>query len=152
MYPGTWFNIKMSSYQYRKSHCGDKTILRPSYLHNGISYTGKTTSLYWIGVQISVADISGKLYLSEANQAILVTIYEGMLHQGLISAAEEGHEDDMLWGSLLHFWQSVPGASSFDVQMLLMCLFCAKSSSKPLLGYCQLDPYEQSSVKFWLKY
>ena len=41
----------MSSYQYRKSHCGDKTILRPSYLHNGISYTGKTTSLYWIGAQ-----------------------------------------------------------------------------------------------------
>ena len=38
----------MTSYQYRKSHCGDKTILRPSYLHNGIFYTGKTTSLYWI--------------------------------------------------------------------------------------------------------
>ena len=36
------------SYQYKKSHCGAKTILRPSYLHNGISYTGKTTSLYWI--------------------------------------------------------------------------------------------------------
>ena len=34
--PGPWFNIKMSSYQYRKSHCGDKTIFRPSYLHNGI--------------------------------------------------------------------------------------------------------------------
>ena len=42
----------MTSYQYRKSHCGDKTILRPSYLHNGISYTGKTTSLYWIGVLV----------------------------------------------------------------------------------------------------
>ena len=39
-------------HQYRKSHCGDKTILRPSYLHNGISYTGKT-SLYWIGAQVS---------------------------------------------------------------------------------------------------
>ena len=37
----------MSSYQYRKSHCGDKTILRPSYLHNGISYTVKTTSSHW---------------------------------------------------------------------------------------------------------
>ena len=48
MYPGPWFNIKMTSYQYRKSHCGDKTILRPSYLHNGISYTGEMTSLYWI--------------------------------------------------------------------------------------------------------
>ena len=50
-YPGPWLNIKMSSYQYRKSHCGDKTILWPSYLHNGISYTGKTTSLYWIWTQ-----------------------------------------------------------------------------------------------------
>ena len=49
--PGPWFNIKMSSHQYRKSHCGDKTILRPSYLHNGISYTGKMTSLYWIRAQ-----------------------------------------------------------------------------------------------------
>ena len=48
MNAGPWFNIKMSSYQYRKSHYGDKTILRPSYLHNGISYTGKTASLYWI--------------------------------------------------------------------------------------------------------
>ena len=47
-WPGGRFNKKMSSYQYRKSHCGDKTILRPSYLHNGISYTGKTASLYWI--------------------------------------------------------------------------------------------------------
>ena len=26
--PGPRFNIKMSSYQYRKSHCGDKTVVR----------------------------------------------------------------------------------------------------------------------------
>ena len=38
----------MSPYWYRKSHCGDQTILQPSYLHNGISYAGKMTSLYWI--------------------------------------------------------------------------------------------------------
>ena len=50
--PGGWINIKMPSYQYRKSHCGNKTILWPSYLHNGISYTGKTTSLCWIGAQL----------------------------------------------------------------------------------------------------
>ena len=47
--PGPWFNIKMSFYQYRKSHCGDKTVVRSSYLHNGISYAGKMSSLYWIG-------------------------------------------------------------------------------------------------------
>ena len=46
---GPWFNIKMSSYQYRKSHCGDKTVVRSSYLQNGISYTGKMISFYWIG-------------------------------------------------------------------------------------------------------
>ena len=38
----------MPSYQYRKSHCGNKTILWSSYLRNGISFTGKMTSLYWI--------------------------------------------------------------------------------------------------------
>ena len=50
---GPWFNIKMSSYQYRKSHCGDKTVVRSSYLHNGISYTGKMSSLYWIRAQVA---------------------------------------------------------------------------------------------------
>ena len=35
----------------------DKTILRPSYLHNAIAYTGnmgKTASLYWIRVQACI--------------------------------------------------------------------------------------------------
>ena len=49
---GGWININMSSYQYRDSHCGDKTILWPSCLHNGISYTNKTTPLYQIGAQV----------------------------------------------------------------------------------------------------
>ena len=48
LYPGPRFNIKMTFYQCRKSHCGDKTIWWPSYLHNGISFTGKMISLYWI--------------------------------------------------------------------------------------------------------
>ena len=43
-----WFNIKMPSYQYRISHCVDKMILRLSYLHNGIFFTGCMTFLYWI--------------------------------------------------------------------------------------------------------
>ena len=45
--------------QYRKSNCGDKTILRPSYLHNGISYTGKTPSCHWIRAHglVSIQDL-----------------------------------------------------------------------------------------------
>ena len=50
--PGARFNIKMPC-QYRKSHCGDKTVVRSSYLHNGISYTGKMSSLYWIRGQFA---------------------------------------------------------------------------------------------------
>ena len=42
---GPQFNIKMTSYQYRKSHCGDKTILWTSFLHNGISYTVNSLKL-----------------------------------------------------------------------------------------------------------
>ena len=57
----------MTSYQYRKSHCGDKTILPPSYLHNGISYTGKTTSLYWIGA----LDVS---FCCKPNNAVRYTV------------------------------------------------------------------------------
>ena len=54
---GLWFNIKMSSYWYRKSNCGDKMVVRSSYLHNGISYTGKMTSSYWISPQV-IADVT----------------------------------------------------------------------------------------------
>ena len=68
--PGGWFNIKMTSYQYRKSHCGDTTILRPFYLHNGISYTGKMSSVYWIRALAMIrfacdrlTSKSGRLYL-----------------------------------------------------------------------------------------
>ena len=46
---GPWFNMKMSPYQYRISNCGDKTVVRSSYLHNWISYTGQMTSWYWFG-------------------------------------------------------------------------------------------------------
>ena len=55
--PGFWFNIKMSSYQQRKSNRGDKTVVRSSYLHNGISYTGKMSSLYWIRALIPVSEL-----------------------------------------------------------------------------------------------
>ena len=58
--PGSWFNIKMTSYKYRKFHCGDKTEVISSYLRNGISYTGKMPSLYWIEDQMFVQGVISK--------------------------------------------------------------------------------------------
>ena len=60
--PGPWFNIKMSSYQYRKFHCGDKTVVRSSYLHNGIFYIGKMASLYWFSPLDKMAVISQTIF------------------------------------------------------------------------------------------
>ena len=62
LFPFTFqYNIIRGLNQYKdailpifKTHCGDKMILRPSYLHNGISYTGKMTSLYWIRALVCV--------------------------------------------------------------------------------------------------
>ena len=67
-HPGPWFNIKMSSYQYRKSHCGDKTVVRSSYLHNGISYADIMSSLYWIRAQKNFGKITAWLELTNWTQ------------------------------------------------------------------------------------
>ena len=55
---GPWFNIKSSSYQYRQSQCGDKMVIRSSYLPIGISYSGKMASLYWISHWVSIVVFS----------------------------------------------------------------------------------------------
>ena len=66
---GNWVLIqyKMSSYQYRKSRCGDKTVERSSYIHNGISYTYKMVSLYWINSQTGTKLQQSAPSLSEAH-------------------------------------------------------------------------------------
>ena len=64
---GPWFNIKISSYQYRKSHCGDKTVVRSSYLHNGISYTGKMASLYLFSPQDMWKHIQNHTFFQNVN-------------------------------------------------------------------------------------
>ena len=37
-------------------------------------------------------------------------------------------------------------------QIMACCLFCVKPLPEPTLAYCQLDPQEQTSVKFSSKY
>ena len=89
--PGPWFNIKMLSYPYRKSHCGDKTVVRSSYLHNGISYTGKMSSLYWMGALVRmVSRINNRhhnlLNKSPGLKELIFSRYPG---HGAIAARQE---------------------------------------------------------------
>ena len=118
--PGPRFNIKMTSYQYRNSNCGDKTIWRPSYLHNGISCTDKITSLYWIGDQVVQpgADLIWPCYyrtahLTELNHiAQATTAYFHLsqwirLHLSIIYAKHV--QDKCIWKMLLSgLWYMLP--------------------------------------------
>ena len=97
---GPWFNINMSSYQYRKSHCGYKTVVRSSYLHNGISYTGKMSSLYWIGPQVLILTVLHSM-------AILNTAK---------SQKWKGHQGDSL-GVCWKHW-SLPSMSTVNIRVV----------------------------------
>ena len=73
--PGPRFNINISSYQYRKCHCGGKIILRQSYLHNVISYTGETVPLYWIRDLVAKSTLSQTLLKPMLTSKILHFFY-----------------------------------------------------------------------------
>ena len=92
----------MKSYQYRKSHCGDKMILRPSYLHNGISYTGKMSSLYsirvqatsisWRHVRVSAENNVGQMLLKcHLNFTRFVEAFKNMISMGFKVCWEPFH-------------------------------------------------------------
>ena len=66
--------------QCRGSHCGDQTIVRSSYLHNGISYIGKISSLYWIRplIPLSLAGFS-----SHTENALCISTQYWTVHSWL---------------------------------------------------------------------
>ena len=80
------FNIKMSFYQYRKSHCGDKTVVRSSYLHNEISYTGKMTSSYWIRA-LGLYSLNGRTPYHKISRSLEAARFGFKLFQSLWNLA-----------------------------------------------------------------
>ena len=88
----------MSPYQYRKSHCRDKTILRPSYLHNGISYTGETASLYWIGAQVSILLTHRVVYWDSISNVLYATAFTLYLAKAIPDSKVHGANMGSIWG------------------------------------------------------
>ena len=81
----------MSSYQYRISHCGDKTVVRMSNLHNGSSYTGKTTSLYWIGAQDQLKWSIWKPWSRWKNNRLMSIVSDSVNHEMFMSRHRRNH-------------------------------------------------------------
>ena len=140
----------MSSYQYRKSYCDDKTILRPSFLHNGISYTGKTTSLYWIGA--SLYWIGASLYWIGAldpkclqlvwrsgtvdfiySCSIVKTVEWLKIFRYLDKSVSNGHSGDML------YWYVVTQVSVHRAEKHILQIKFIYVSSIPFYAYVQLQ-------------
>ena len=123
--PGSWFNIKMSSYQHRKSHCGDKTVIISLYLHNRISYSGKATSLYWIRSLMGLGWVGLWGFLWWAPSA------KGKDHHGVSSG----------WSSVWHC--SNTGLSSSQYEQIPIIL--------GVWPFC-LTPFFFRSITFWRAY
>ena len=84
-------------HQYRKSYCGGKTIARSSYLHNGNSCTGKTTSLYWIKSQTSI----DRMQIDSQIQNILLDIACNAYIRCIMNASRFWNDKIRLEG---HWW------------------------------------------------
>ena len=118
--PGPWFSIKMS-YQYRKSHCGDKNVLRSSYLHNGTSYSGKTSSSYW-----------SKTSDQRKHQSSALLAFVRGIHQWLVNSPHKGpvtrkifHLMTSSW-NLGALWEGMEGS---DCQITLSLHIYRKTSN-----------------------
>ena len=145
----------MSSYQYRKSHCGDKMVVRSSYLHNGISYTGKMSSLYWIRAQrvfaicVVACDLSCIKMLHSAMgwsssccgemvpvACISITHITFLI---LDSHWQVNQRNCNLWET--SYLTHLPWYKTYaSVNQVNIGSDDGLVRNKPMLGYCQLDP------------
>ena len=92
-YPGPQFNIKMTFYLYRKSHCGDKTILRPPYLYTmGFHILAR----WYLYIESGPCRWHGPIQALRHEQACRLTAQSGLPSSHLImlsSKSEEGCAD-----------------------------------------------------------
>ena len=99
------FQYEKMSYQYRKSHCGEKKVVRSSHLHNGISYAGKT-SLYWIrALQVFSVQTAHYDHLKWAEHSRLCGLGPSHLARSLRTKATHWLEIACSWGNR---WRLTP--------------------------------------------
>ena len=130
--PVPWFNIKKSPYQYRKSHWGNKTVVRSSYLHSGISYTGKMASLYWFGPLIQNLKPGQNC---KHCHFVLASICNNSSFGSLFSKGHGNRPEQYLIGKLRAYlngiMQETHNPSALAIELRLSCinpLTCSSSS------------------------
>ena len=59
-------------YRYKDFHCKDKSVVRPSYLYHGNTYTGEPVSSYWDGLQKSIKTHELPFLMTQSLQIMLI--------------------------------------------------------------------------------
>ena len=143
----------MTFYQYWKSHCGDMMVIRSFYLHNGISNTGKMTSLYWMKAALILmtrwTNISTMSHLPRADHPIVDSFkhlwephwkahphnaptgveWEGGVVHGIGDGDGDG-DGDGVWSWHHRYW------TSLMYVLLTMLLVSANKSSIHIIVCC----------------
>ena len=109
---GTWFNIKMRSYQYRKSYCGNKMVLRSCYLHNRIYYTGKTSFYLELEPLVSMTSLWWRKADLHTNNTITDRITHFTIHY-IYGSAQDCSISDANAQGIQHFFL----LSKYDIAM-----------------------------------
>ena len=91
--------------QYMNSHRGDETVLRPSYLHSGISYSGKTTSIY----DIYLLDQALSLPWASVHWLLQCTLewHWDAIGWSSVHWNTTGRPSEYLQGTLEHHWKNL---------------------------------------------
>ena len=117
---GPLLKIKMSYYQYRKSHCEDNTIIRSSYLRNGISYTGMTASLYWISPLVPcITRTSAAVTLTRQNKQALDLLKNDLNHLHHPSVKNDRNCKDYFMIPRINSADGSPGDGRFRIVTIL---------------------------------
>ena len=163
-----WFSIKIQFYVYRKSHFRDKTVVRSSYLHNVISYTGKMPSSYWIGTL-------GSSFLSMSKQGfsqwemlqiktmfliVLIHCIKTWLNycQTYYEIVQLGH-NPISFFKIIYVWVQSCGGKIFTYTIFVWVWFPVVLSQWYILDSCMLSHWLflnyrllQKVYEAWLRY
>ena len=140
MEAGPRFNRNMTPNQYRKSRCGDKMILPLSYLHNEISYTCKTTSLYSFRAQDVELTLTGFVFINNWKTIQLLSIASLMqnTNQGTFTKALLDNVLLQDWNTLFSLMSSV-GVGMYRLQLNHFQMKLGIRNAEPIFqhGYCE---------------
>ena len=146
----------MSSYQYRKSHCGDKTILWLSYLHNGISSTIDEIFILNQPAGVSSASVVAVLHDYGCSHGCSRTFTKMLLptHSNKTRRSENDNIPQPLdqWTNSSFIGQQVGNCNSFTLTHYLANLFamhCGPRGSPVCIQHCiQLKSLIPSQLTF----